>query len=65
MDDLDSQNISYFGNEMEVRIYEENIPLNKYITSLELCEMYEDNPLYNEIAEECKKKNVKCIENAF
>lgn len=65
MDDLDRQHIPYFGEEMEIRIYEEDIPLTKYLKELELSMDAIDEPLFVKLIELCKERDVQFEEDAF
>lgn len=64
MDDLDNQDIPYFGPEMEIRIYSE-VPLKKYVKSLETWELFDDNPLRYDLADVCKENGITFQENAY
>lgn len=64
MDDLDNQDIPYCGEEMEIRIYN-NIPLKKYVKSLETWELFDDNPLRYKLSDVCKENGITFQENAY
>ena len=65
VDDLDKNDIPYYGDEMELRIYGNDIPIKKYLIQLELSYESEDSGLYENIIEKCKEKNIKCIKNVY
>ena len=62
--DLDSQHIPYFGEEMEIRIYDD-ISLKKYVKSLETWELFDDDSLKEELEEKCKESGIVYKENAY
>ena len=65
LDDLDYQNINYYGDEYEVRVYEKDIPINKYLKFIELSTESEDDELYIELLNLCENEDIKYTKDVF
>ena len=58
--DLSGQYIPHYGEEMELRIYEKDIPLTKYLDSIEFGEVDSE-----ELINLCKEKNIIYKEDVY
>ena len=55
LDDLDKQNIPYYGEEMELRIYDNDIPIKKYLKEINFSYEIEDK---EELISICDQNNI-------
>lgn len=64
-DDLDTQGIPHYGEEMELRIYEEDIPIKKYLKYIDLGEIVEDLDGAEELKSLCDQNNIIYKEESY
>ena len=64
LDDMHYEDIGYFGDEMELRIYSDDIPLKKYLNRLEIFDFMESHSLekFKNLVKECEDNGIKYIE---
>lgn len=65
LDDLDYQEISYYGDEMELRIYEKDVPLKKYVNRIEISFESEELSLFEKLINLCKERGIKCVTDVY